>query len=170
MSTSTTSIKLNKLLQSINFRLSAYLLEAFFKSMSGTGWSVWFSQFCLHPYHELSSTSNHITYNNLILHLLETIHWCLSRYIYEKRLSSKHIFLFVEKRRERKGVVSDIVQQLTLRDNFENNHNLIIRKQHWKPRAIMYMTLKYDGDHHKHDNIGSYTSMPVQAELHIILS
>ena len=33
----------------------------------------------------------------------------------------------------------------------------------------MYMTLKYAGDHHKHDNIGSYTSMPVQAELHIIL-
>ena len=54
----------------------------------------------------------------------------LSRYIYEKRLSSKHIFLFVEKRRERKGEVSDIVQQLTLGDNFENNHNLIIRKQH----------------------------------------
>ena len=34
----------------------------------------------------------------------------------------------------------------------------------------MYMTLTYAGDHHKHDNIGSYTSMPVQAELHIILS
>lgn len=34
------------------------------------------------------------------------------------------------------------------------------------------MTLKYDGDHHKHDNLGSYTSMTVQAEaeLHIILS
>ena len=137
MSTNTTSIKLNKLLQSINFRLSAYLLEAFFKSVSGAGWSVWFSQFCLHPYHELSSISNHITYNNLILHLLETIHWCLIQYFYEKWLSSKHIFFFVEKRRERKGVVSDIVQQLTLRDNFENNHNLIIRKQHWKPRAII---------------------------------
>ena len=76
----------------------------------------------------------------------------------------------MENGRERKGVVSDIVQQLTLRDNFENNHNLIIRKQHLKPRAIMYMTLKYDGAHHKHDNIGSYTSMLVQAELHIILS
>ena len=32
MSTSTTSIKLNKLLQYINFRLSAYLLEAFFSN------------------------------------------------------------------------------------------------------------------------------------------